>query len=455
MAARIRNIKIDVVSYVEPAIYNGFNIAICKNSDTPLQSSVVTKYVKPEYNASGTYTHTINNIVLDDADTYSIWVQNVGFGIDSMWRNNSGVEVPDDGVGTVASSFTPDDVQDALNEIDDTTSENVVKINPGNIGNNQINGDHIATTADIKLNEGGKLTVGQNNVILDSTENKIIIAPDNGVIIGQEDLSGVDYCELAHGDMNFMYWDGAEHKVYNSVKRVEVGTDVLNNVPLTIPGIWKQQPKIIVSPASIMTYNKNYVANQTLECRADDITKNGLSYSFTPKAFLRLTDGVVGTNISMPATASGGGRNTWYYANSASRNTPNNTTSLTVSGSVQAYSVSYWYRFNDGLPVESWGGMRCYVRVWIVVDGVERYVGEWTADQASTATWNFSTSVSGLSSGVHSYYFRVGFQRTESEGYSDILTTPWGKVLPAYETTNQSTFTSLSTGTLNYMAIGE
>ena len=320
---------------------------------------------------------------------------------------------------------------------------------------NSVTGDHIAATSEITLDEGGKLTVGQNNVILDSTENKIIIAPDNGIIIGQEDLSGVDYCELSQGDINFMYWHGTKHEVYNSLKRVEVGTDVPNNVPLTIPGIWKQQPKIIVSPASIMTYNKNYVANQTLECRADNITKNGLSYSFTPKAFLRLTDGVVGTAISMPATASGMGLNTWYYANSASRNTPASTTSLTVSGSVQAYSVSYWYRFNDGLPVEEWSGMRCYVRVWIVVGGVERYVGEWTADQASTATWNFSASVSGLSSGVHSYYFRVGFQRTESEGYDDILTTPWGKVLPEYETTNQSSFTLLAAGALNYMAIGE
>lgn len=325
------------------------------------------------------------------------------------------------------------------------------------IGADQVSGRHISATAQITLNEGGSLTVGQNNVMLDSVENKLIVAPDNGTVIGQANLNGVDYCSLDRGDINFMYWDPAvaQHKLYNSLRRVEVGTDVANNVPITIPGIWKQQPKIIVSPASIMTYNKNYVANQTLECRADNITKNGLTYSFTPKAYLRLTDGVVGAPISMPATASGVTRNTWYYANSSVRNTPNFTTSLMVSGQVAGGCWASRTINQDGNTSVSTQGLRFYVRLWIYVDGSPTYLGEWTADQVGGAAWSFSASVSGLASVVHSYYFMVGFMYSESIAYAHNIVASYGRVNPAYETTNQSEFTSLAAGTLNYMAIGE
>ena len=325
------------------------------------------------------------------------------------------------------------------------------------IGANQISGQHIAVTSDIILNEGGTLTVGQNNIVLDSANDRIVVARDNGTVVGTPNYTGVDYAELRDGNVNFMYWnpDVAQHKLYNSLKRVEVGTDVANNVRITIPGIWKQQPKIIVSPASIMTYSKDYVANQTLECRADNITKNGLTYSFTPKAYLRLTNGVVGIPISMPATASGGTRNTWYYANSSARNTPNFTTSLTVSGQVAGGCWESRTMNQDGNISVSTQGLRFYVRVWIYVDGSPTYLGEWTADQVGGAAWNFSASVSGLASGVHSYYFRVGFMYSESIAYAHNIVNSYGGVSPAYEKTNQSEFTSLANGTLNYMAIGE
>lgn len=456
MAARIRNIKIDVVSYVEPAIYNGFNIAICKNSDTPLQSSVVTKYVKPEYNTNGTYSHTINNIVLDDADTYSIWVQNVGFGIDSMWRNNSGIEVPDDGVGTVASSFTPDDVQDALNEIDGTTSENIVKINPGNIGNNQINGNHIATTADIKLNEGGALTVGQNNVMLNSVSNDLIIAPDNGVVIGAPDLDGVDFCKLSQGNLNFMYWDGTEHHVYSSLRRVEIGLSVRNNSPVTIPGIWKEQPRILVSPADIMSYNKNYTsANQSLVCNAENIVRDGLSFKFTPVAYLRLTDGAQNTAINLGCAIYNNTREgdvLWpeytsvQTAYSGYLSTPANTNSVTISGTVQGSC----YGGAIGNSKETFT-----VNAYVEISGTSYHIGTYSTKNDKLNTWPFSTTISLPSMNAHSYRIKMTFQHDRIYYYVNGSYHIMGAVNATNITTKQGTFTSLAAGTLNYMAIGE
>ena len=109
----------------------------------------------------------------------------------------------------------------------------------------------------------------------------------------------------------------------------------------------------------------------------------------------------------------------------------------------------------DGNISVSTQGLRFYVRVWIYVDGSPTYLGEWTADQVGGAAWNFSASVSGLASGVHSYYFRVGFMYSESIAYAHNIVNSYGGVSPAYEKTNQSEFTSLANGTLNYMAIGE
>ena len=331
------------------------------------------------------------------------------------------------------------------------------------IGADEIDGDHISAMSSIILEEGGRLTVGNNNVMLDSIGSRLIIAPDNGLVAGEPSLLGHDYCELAQGDVNFMYWNGStsEHQVYNSLKRVEVGVSVPNNVVTTIPGIWKRQPRIIVSPADIMSYNKNYVANQTLVCNAENITQNGLTYSFTPRAYLRLTDGVTGTPINLAASCAYDGydnRNIWYYANTATLNTPANTTALTVTGTISGS----WARWVDetcsnGLDpawdCSYWAVSQIYVRGWLCINGVEYYIGEWTSGGIST-TWSLNKAVTGLTTGVHSYYLRMGVMNpTRTLALSDTNVQGWINGTTA--STNQSTFTSLSSGTLNYMAVGE
>lgn len=318
---------------------------------------------------------------------------------------------------------------------------------------NAINGDHIQAQSSIKLNEGGKLTVGNNNIVLDSTDDQIVVAPDNGTIIGAPEYDGVDYCRLKDGNVNFMYWDGTKHVLYNSLKRVEMGMSRPNNVRVTIPGIWKEQPKIIVSPADIMTYNKNYNADQNLVCAAEDIRQDGLTYSFTPRAYLRLTNGSTGLAINLTAVAASNSftDESWHYANTATRTTPLNTTTLKLTGSLaggawRKYYVNGGYYDRDDF----------YVRVWVYVDGVEYYWGEWHGKGDGLLATAFTKTISGLQSGAHNYYAKIAYRHDKlvwtGTTYDKVL---HGQIVIDNETTNQSTFTSLANGTLNYMAVGE
>ena len=324
----------------------------------------------------------------------------------------------------------------------------------GKVAANAIDGDNIQAQSSIKLLEGGKLTVGNNNIVLDSETDEIIVAPDNGTIIGEPDHDGHDYCSLKDGNISFMYWNGGEHVLYNSLKRVEMGMSIPNNVRVTIPGVWKQPPKIIVSPADIMTYNKNHNANQNLVCQADDIQRAGNSYAFTPRAYLRLTEGSTGLPISLSAGQDyGDGPVSWTYHNTPSRSTPSNTTTLKLIGRLRGAS---WKKFRNNLGRTLTYTGRFYMRVWIYVNGVAHYVGEWTAKNSSINEWNWTGTVGGLASGVHNYYVRLGFTTDlKALPRANMGLANGGYVNAGTEQTNQSTFTSLANGTLNYLAIGE
>jgi len=328
-----------------------------------------------------------------------------------------------------------------------------------NIEADAITGDKIAATSSIILDEGGKLTVGSNNIILDSVSDKLIIAPDNGTIVGYEDLDGHDYCDLSEGNVNFMYWNSttSEHQLYSSLKRVEIGTGVPNNVPVTIPGIWKEQPKIIVSPAAIMSYNKNYVANQTLVCEAENIVRNGLTYSFTPKAYLRLTDGVVSSAlVGSGSITNDNGYNGWTYGTLSGATTVANTTAITINGTVGG-ACGYRLRreiFDTGEYSYTYYYQQFYINAWITIDGTDYLISSWGS--TGVASWNYNFTVSGLTSGAHAFSMKYAYMHPGDVGLGvDRTVIIHGDMTTSSYSTNQSTFISVSDGTLNYMAIGE
>jgi hypothetical protein len=202
-----------------------------------------------------------------------------------------------------------------------------------NIEADAITGDKIAATSSIILNEGGKLTVGNNNIILDSVTNKLIIAPDNGDVIGTANLTGHDYCDLSQGDVNFMYWRaGVGHVLYNSLKRIEAGF-VSSGVSHTIPGYWRTVPSIMVSPKEIPTYSHHYpTQSQRISCSPANIAFNDGICTFMPVAKLNLTAQTV-------ATSGTANVHSWAYSGASTTitttqvSTPNNTVSVSVSAS--------------------------------------------------------------------------------------------------------------------------
>ena len=228
--------------------------------------------------------------------------------------------------------------------------------------------------------------------------------------------------------------------------------NVANNSLVTLPGIWKHQPKIIVSPSDIMTYNNAYNAQQSLVCSAENITRSGLTFTFNPRAYLRLTNGSTGIPVSLSASASSTKYDqSWVYGNTTARNTPASTTSLSVYGTIGGRCRGYFRVCNADGCSNAQVSKYFYVRAWVYVDGVEYYVGEWSANNTLDNTWTLTKTISGLSSGVHSYYVRLGYMHIEDS----TLVAMDGWLTISNEATNQSTFTSVSDGFLNYLAVGE
>lgn len=149
-----------------------------------------------------------------------------------------------------------------------------------------IDGGKIYAGSEVNLAEGGKIVVGNENVHIGSDgpgTGYIIVAPDGGT---EEN----DYCRLDNGDITFNLWADGDHRVYNSLRRVEWGVAVLNNTTVHIPGYWKERPYVMVSPNNMMCYKGgNSGGDQNLFCSYINLQETGpgtRQYSFVPKAEL-------------------------------------------------------------------------------------------------------------------------------------------------------------------------
>lgn len=186
-----------------------------------------------------------------------------------------------------------------------------------NLAADSVTGDHINATSLItlsaggrldigidgliRLREGGFMLVGDENVKIDSNRNSIIIAPDGGTV-------GQDYCELRNGDLTFYYWFDNQHHIYKSIKRFEQGINSSGD-HVEIPGVWKSQPTVQISPYLINTYDPNHsdqkqkVFNEALNLTEDTLGR----WSFDLVSELRIADATevtyLGDVISTPAVS--------------------------------------------------------------------------------------------------------------------------------------------------------
>lgn len=160
-------------------------------------------------------------------------------------------------------------------------------INTPHLKAGAVEGQHIKATTQITLDDGGKIIVGNQNVIIDSAGSgtgSIIIAPDGGT-------AGQNYASLKNGEVEFYYWDSinSQHVLYKSLRRVETGTAV-NNTTVNIPGIFRSQPKVLLSPANLQSYSGAHSAqSQSFLLSVTNMQVANGRWSFKPLAQLVLS----------------------------------------------------------------------------------------------------------------------------------------------------------------------
>lgn len=144
--------------------------------------------------------------------------------------------------------------------------------------------------------------------------------------------------------------------IYKALSRVEVGV-ADNNTDVTIPGYFKAQPKIIVSPRNLALYKASYAnQDQSIQCEARNIVETSpgsMVWKFTGVATLSLA---ANSGTSVINQSSGVQTGNWT---SSEYVTPNNTSSITPSvtlGSNRGNGSSQYYYRTVRWRVEYWNG---------------------------------------------------------------------------------------------------
>lgn len=242
----------------------------------------------------------------------------------------------------------------------------VVEVSPGN-WKTLLNSDVlIGGNVDIANLKSGALP----SDVMMSLGGGVIELDGAGEIRVFKDLSAnADFVKLTSGEIRFlMYKDGA-YRTYNFLSRIEAGV-ANNGTEVTIPGYWKSQPRVMVSPASLSLYKASYSAqDQALTCSPGSITEttpgSGV-WKFTPTATLNLGGNTGGAAINNTSGATSA--NTWT---SATQTAPANCTQITPVVSLMSQrgnGASQWYYRSIKWRVEYYSGGNWVAGSWRTVN---------------------------------------------------------------------------------------
>ena len=326
----------------------------------------------------------------------------------------------------------------------------------------------VGSLSAISANLGTVNTGLMKNTNFDTTGG-IKVDLDNSQITVGDTVDG-DYFNANSGDIQFYRYIGGAHRATKSIKRVEAGI-ANSGVTTTLPGYWKNPPFIMVSPYEAQLYNGGYPnQSQSLQCLATNISETSSGsgiYTFYPKTQLILSSGSYSQNVNYSVNFTQPGytvtdRNP-ATQNTGSITTPLNSTTLIINGSYYAQ-----WRFS-GMNV----GMR--IQIYAIIDGVsyliiDRSSTQWSWNVDFGVSWpiagdtlqgTFSHMINSLSTAVHTVYLRkvtsfINLQNTTTYSTSPYLNSPYNNsaTFTSYST-NLSGATVLSTGKMNYLAIGE
>lgn len=145
-----------------------------------------------------------------------------------------------------------------------------------------------------------------------------------------------DFVRLTSGEIRFLrYIDGA-YQSYNYLSRIEAGI-ANNNDTVQIPGYWKAQPRVIVSPASLGLYKASASGqDQSIECQAVGITETSTGsgkWRFTARATLNIA---AGSSVTAVNTTSGDLTSSTTYS-TGTYITPANCSSITPTVNLTSF----------------------------------------------------------------------------------------------------------------------
>jgi len=259
------------------------------------------------------------------------------------------------------------------------------KIHAGTLDANDVEiiniaGENLKVTSLITLRDGGKLILGDYNIVFDtagSGSGIATFAPDGGI-------SGQHYMTLNNGDIQFYYWDAinGRHVEYKSLRRMESGT-AFNNDTVNIDGVWKRQPKIMLSPANLQSYDSNYSGqDQSFLLEITNITVANGRYSFVPRAQLVLSENIITSVYNL--TASNSSNNVTFASTAVG--SPGNTVKIRASvklASVRSNGTTgvYMYRTVSwrivaGTVASEWKAVQLGATLDFVADTAELVVSQ-------------------------------------------------------------------------------
>ena len=188
-----------------------------------------------------------------------------------------------------------------------TRSATTLEVGTSDIAANAIIANHISTTelfAMIIQSADYSDTPGSEQGFKIDAVNEVAQFFDmdvdtvNGAIIVRN--SGTDdFAELTEGNLKFWYSDGSGgHVLYNSIRRIETnGAPIANGALVTVPGLWKNLPKISVTPRQAKLFVAAYSnQDQTFNCYYANLSINSGVVSFNIIIELALDAGQVTTN---------------------------------------------------------------------------------------------------------------------------------------------------------------
>ena len=269
----------------------------------------------------------IGSLVTDGSVRWQV-ASRVPFAVQAVPTQINGQDVPA-GVYVDAAYILNATVQNA--QIADLAVDDskIAELSVGKLTAGSISADqYIQSSNYVAGTQGFRLDANGNAYLQNAVVRGTVYATDGqfvGEVIAQD--SGGNKARMWSGNFEiYKQVPSVGLVLYKTLSRVESGVGT-NNVQVAIPGYFTVQPRVIVSPANMTLYNKDYAnQNQSIQCEARDLVETSagsMSWRFTPLATLSLAANTGQTVVNQTSGSLSTGWTSSQYI------TPANTTSIT------------------------------------------------------------------------------------------------------------------------------